>query len=110
MEARIEKLEAKMREVAALEISLYSALSLYMQPPVEGSCADKAIGKLLDPASGDKQPGSFLINLQKMALEDAFQLICPVRAGPICVVACQLLFQGSPEFQPEILASDPKLN
>ncbi|MBA0673096.1 hypothetical protein Goklo_029247 [Gossypium klotzschianum] len=62
-----------------------------MQPPVEGSCANKTIGKLFELASGDKQLGSFLINLWKMAFEEAFQLICPVRAGAMSVVACQLL-------------------
>ncbi|KAH1084354.1 hypothetical protein J1N35_024115 [Gossypium stocksii] len=82
MEARIEKLEAELREVAALEISLYSALSLYMQSPVEGSCANKSIGKLLELALGDKQPGSFLIDLQKMAFKDAFQLLALLEPEP----------------------------
>ncbi|KAH1084311.1 hypothetical protein J1N35_024072 [Gossypium stocksii] len=62
-----------------------------MQPQVEGSCSDKTLGKLLEPASGDKQPGSFLIDLRKMAFEDAFQLSFPVRAGAVNAVACQLL-------------------
>ncbi|MBA0861549.1 hypothetical protein Goshw_028936 [Gossypium schwendimanii] len=67
------------------------ALSLYMQPLVEGSCANKTIGKLLEPALGDKQSESFLIDLQKMAFKDAFQLLCPVRARAMSVIACQLL-------------------
>ncbi|PPR96124.1 hypothetical protein GOBAR_AA24560 [Gossypium barbadense] len=96
MGARIEQLEAELREVTALEISLYSvileqALSLYMQPQVEGSCSYKTLGKLLEPASGNKQPGSFLIDLRKMAFEDAFQLTFLVRAGATNVVAYQLL-------------------
>ncbi|MBA0858921.1 hypothetical protein Goshw_001742 [Gossypium schwendimanii] len=96
MAARIEQLEAKLREVAALETSLYSvileqALSMYMQLQVEGSCSDKTLGKLLEQASSDKQPGSFLIDLRKMAFEDAFQLTFPVRAEAMNVVASQLL-------------------
>ncbi|MBA0861548.1 hypothetical protein Goshw_028936 [Gossypium schwendimanii] len=96
MDARIKKLEADLWEVAALEISLYSvileqALSLYMQPLVEGSCANKTIGKLLEPALGDKQSESFLIVRIKMAFKDAFQLLCPVRARAMSVIACQLL-------------------
>lgn len=70
---------------------LFQALSLYMQPQVEGSCSYKTLGKLLEPASGNKQPGSFLIDLRKMAFEDAFQLTFSVRAGAMNVVACQLL-------------------
>ncbi|MBA0880944.1 hypothetical protein Goshw_022716, partial [Gossypium schwendimanii] len=57
-----------------------------MQPLVEGLCANKTIGKLFELASGDKQLGSFLINLRKMAFEEAFHLICPVRAGAMSVM------------------------
>lgn len=59
----------------------WQALTPYMQSPAEGSTASKKIGKLLGPALGDQQQGSFSINLWKNAFEDAFQRLCPVRAG-----------------------------
>ncbi|XWS59189.1 hypothetical protein CRYUN_Cryun08bG0100500 [Craigia yunnanensis] len=59
----------------------WQALTPYMQPPLEGSSASKTIGTLLGPALGDQQQGSFSIDLWKNAFQDAFQRICPVRAG-----------------------------
>ncbi|XVF56075.1 hypothetical protein PTKIN_Ptkin06aG0087600 [Pterospermum kingtungense] len=59
----------------------WQALTPYMQPPLEGSSASKTIGKLLGPAFGDQQQGSFSIDLWKNAFQDAFHQICPVRAG-----------------------------
>lgn len=59
----------------------WQALTPYMQSPSEGSSASKKVGKLLGPALGDQQQGSFSINLWKNAFEDAFQRLCPVRAG-----------------------------
>ncbi|XVE61207.1 hypothetical protein DITRI_Ditri06bG0021000 [Diplodiscus trichospermus] len=59
----------------------WQAFTPYMQPPLEGSSASKTIEKLLGPALGDHQQGSFSINLWKNAFQDAFQRICPVRAG-----------------------------
>ncbi|XWS43191.1 hypothetical protein CRYUN_Cryun16bG0081600 [Craigia yunnanensis] len=59
----------------------WQALTPYMQPPLEGSSASKTIGKLLGPALGDQLQGSFSIKLWKNAFQDAFQQICPVRAG-----------------------------
>lgn len=52
-----------------------------MQTPLEGSPVSKTIGKLLGPALGDQQQGSFSINLWINAFQDAFQRLCPVRAG-----------------------------
>ncbi|OMO57361.1 hypothetical protein CCACVL1_25810 [Corchorus capsularis] len=59
----------------------WQALTPHMQAPLEGSPASKTIGKLLGPALGDQQQGSFSINLWKNAFQDAFQRLCPVRAG-----------------------------
>ncbi|KAK8330028.1 hypothetical protein V6Z11_A11G366100 [Gossypium hirsutum] len=85
-----EQLRLKLQK-SHTRASTSKALSLYMQPQVEGSCSYKTLGKLLEPASGNKQPGSFLIDLRKMAFEDAFQLTFLVRAGATNVVAYQLL-------------------
>ncbi|KAE8697183.1 hypothetical protein F3Y22_tig00110630pilonHSYRG00146 [Hibiscus syriacus] len=57
------------------------ALTSYMQTPPEGSSVNRAIGKLLGPALGDQQQGSFSIYLWKTAFQDAFQRLCSVRAG-----------------------------
>ncbi|GLT88259.1 hypothetical protein SLE2022_062930 [Rubroshorea leprosula] len=57
----------------------WQAVTPYMQSPAEGSA--KMVGKLLGPALGDQQQESFSINLWKAAFQDAFQRICPVRAG-----------------------------
>ncbi|MBA0857544.1 hypothetical protein Goshw_013797 [Gossypium schwendimanii] len=59
----------------------WQALTPYMQTPLEGSPVSKTIGKLLGPALGDQQQGSFSINLWINAFQDAFQRLCPVRAG-----------------------------
>ncbi|XVF75842.1 hypothetical protein PTKIN_Ptkin13bG0219300 [Pterospermum kingtungense] len=59
----------------------WQALTPCMQAPPEGSSASKAIGKMLGPALGDQQQGSFSIDLWKNAFQDAFQRLCPVRAG-----------------------------
>ncbi|KAE8690000.1 Nucleolar protein gar2-related isoform 4 [Hibiscus syriacus] len=58
----------------------WQALTPYMQTPLEGSSVSRTIGKLLGPALGDQQQGSFSINLWKNAFQDAFQRLCPVRA------------------------------
>ncbi|CAK9172529.1 unnamed protein product [Ilex paraguariensis] len=52
-----------------------------MQSPAEDSNNNKTIGRILGPALGDQQQGSFSINLWKNAFQDAFNRLCPVRAG-----------------------------
>lgn len=52
-----------------------------MQSPVEDLYTTKSFGKVLGPALGDQQQGSFSINLWKSAFHDAFTKICPLRAG-----------------------------
>lgn len=52
-----------------------------MQSPAVGVSTSKTIGRLLGPALGDHQQGSFSINLWKIAFHDAFKRLCPVRAG-----------------------------
>ncbi|XP_019055955.1 PREDICTED: uncharacterized protein LOC104613015 [Nelumbo nucifera] len=58
----------------------WQTLTPHMQPPVEEMHTNKSFGKLLGPALGDQQQGSFSINLWKSAFQDAFQRVCPVRA------------------------------
>ena len=52
-----------------------------MQSPTENMSSSKTVGRLLGPALGDQQQGSFSINLWKIAFQDASQRLCPVRAG-----------------------------
>ncbi|CBI29891.3 unnamed protein product, partial [Vitis vinifera] len=59
----------------------WQTLTPHMQPPVKDSYTKKTIERLLGPALGDQQQGSFSINLWKNAFQDAFQRLCPVRAG-----------------------------
>ncbi|XP_050381658.1 uncharacterized protein LOC126798677 [Argentina anserina] len=58
----------------------WQALAPHMQSPVEHSSSNK-IARLLGPALGDQNQGSFSINLWKNAFQDASQRLCPVRAG-----------------------------
>jgi len=58
----------------------FQALTPYMQSPV-GNSSNKSIGKLMGPALGDHNQGNFSINLWRNAFQDAFQRLCPVRAG-----------------------------
>ncbi|KAF8395871.1 hypothetical protein HHK36_019826 [Tetracentron sinense] len=59
----------------------WQTLTPHMQPPVKDLYTNKSFGKLFGPALGDQQQGSFSINLWKRAFQDAFQRLCPVRAG-----------------------------
>lgn len=52
-----------------------------MQPPVKDSYTKRTTERPLGPALGDQQQGNFSINLWKSAFQDAFQRLCPVRAG-----------------------------
>lgn len=52
-----------------------------MQSPVDNLSNNKTTGRLLGPALGDQQQGSFSINLWKNAFQDASQRLCPLRAG-----------------------------
>ncbi|KAK7336601.1 hypothetical protein VNO77_17147 [Canavalia gladiata] len=58
----------------------WQALTPYMQSPA-GNPSNKSIGRLLGPALGDHNQGNFSINLWRNAFQDAFQRLCPVRAG-----------------------------
>lgn len=60
---------------------LFQTLTPHMQPPVKDSYTNKTIERVLGPTLGDQQQGSFSINLWKNAFQDAFQRLCPVRAG-----------------------------
>ncbi|CAL5193499.1 unnamed protein product [Lathyrus oleraceus] len=59
----------------------WQALTPHMQSSVVDSCSNKSIGRLLGPALGDHNQGNFSINLWRNAFQDAFQRLCPVRAG-----------------------------
>ncbi|RZR74800.1 hypothetical protein BHM03_00043804 [Ensete ventricosum] len=91
MEPRIEKLEEELREVAALEISLYSVI------PVHGSSAHKvhtSARRLSRPyihackywtqdkkATVARNIGSGLVLIAKSCGNDVSSRLCPVRAG-----------------------------
>ncbi|XP_031248019.1 uncharacterized protein LOC116105747 [Pistacia vera] len=57
----------------------WQVLTPYMQSP--SLTTNKNTGKLLGPALGDQQQGSFSINLWRNAFQEAHQRLCPVRAG-----------------------------
>ncbi|XP_009391818.2 uncharacterized protein LOC103977891 [Musa acuminata AAA Group] len=59
----------------------WQTLTPCMQSPLEDIYTPKSFGKLLGPALGDQQQGSFSINLWKSAFHDAFSRLCPVRSG-----------------------------
>lgn len=59
----------------------FQALTPYMQPSVGDSSANKSLGRLLGPPLGDQKQGSFSIDLWRNAFQDAFERLCPVRAG-----------------------------
>uniref|UniRef100_A0A6N2N8Y8 Dilute domain-containing protein n=2 Tax=Salix viminalis TaxID=40686 RepID=A0A6N2N8Y8_SALVM len=59
----------------------WQALTPHMQSPTGDLSSNKTTGRLLGPALGDQQQGSFSINLWKNAFQDALQRLCPVRAG-----------------------------
>ncbi|KAG2579817.1 uncharacterized protein LOC120678981 [Panicum virgatum] len=58
----------------------WQALTPHMQTPAEGSSTPKA-GRVLGPALGNQQQGTFSVNLWKAAFLDAFSRMCPLRAG-----------------------------
>ncbi|XP_021893962.1 uncharacterized protein LOC110811709 isoform X1 [Carica papaya] len=78
--AALEKIESWIFS-RIVESVWWQALTPHMQSPMEDSSTSKTIRKLLGPALGDQQQGSFSINLWKNAFQDAFQRLCPVRAG-----------------------------
>ncbi|OWM67204.1 uncharacterized protein LOC116207775 isoform X2 [Punica granatum] len=59
----------------------WQALTPYMQTPDGNSSSSKITGRLLGPALGDQQQGSFSIDLWRTAFQDALHQLCPVRAG-----------------------------
>ncbi|KAF5187656.1 Nucleolar protein gar2-like protein [Thalictrum thalictroides] len=59
----------------------WQTLTPHMQSPVDNTYSSKSNERLLGPSSGDHKQGCFSINLWRSAFEDAFQKLCPVRAG-----------------------------
>ncbi|KAF8403854.1 hypothetical protein HHK36_011960 [Tetracentron sinense] len=78
--AALEKVESWIFS-RTVESVWWQTLTPHMQPPVEDLYTNKSFGRLLGPALGDQQQGSFSIDLWKSAFQDAFQRLCPVRAG-----------------------------
>uniref|UniRef100_A0A804MKF6 Uncharacterized protein n=1 Tax=Zea mays TaxID=4577 RepID=A0A804MKF6_MAIZE len=56
------------------------ALTPHMQKRAEGSPTPKS-GRVLGPALGDQQQGTFSVNLWKAAFHDTFNRMCPLSAG-----------------------------
>uniref|UniRef100_A0A0D9X9J3 Dilute domain-containing protein n=1 Tax=Leersia perrieri TaxID=77586 RepID=A0A0D9X9J3_9ORYZ len=77
--AALEKIESWIFS-RIVETVWWQALTPHMQTPVEGSSTPKA-GRVLGPSLGDQQQGTFSVNLWKAAFHDAFNRICPLRAG-----------------------------
>ncbi|XP_068638700.1 uncharacterized protein [Aristolochia californica] len=78
--AALEKIESWIFS-RIVESVWWQTLTPHMQSPVEDIYTEKNSFRLLGPALGDQQQGSFSINLWKSAFQDAFQRLCPVRAG-----------------------------
>ncbi|KAH9624899.1 hypothetical protein KSS87_017002 [Heliosperma pusillum] len=64
-----------------IESVWWQALTPNMVSPVEELMSPKSMGKLMGPALGDQQQGTFSIELWKNAFQTAFQRLCPVRAA-----------------------------
>ncbi|KAH9302245.1 hypothetical protein KI387_013828, partial [Taxus chinensis] len=71
-----------------IESVWWQTLTPYMQCPTEVAFKEhrrlysrKSFEKLLGPELGNRQQGKFSIDLWKKAFLDAFQRLCPVRAG-----------------------------
>ncbi|KAJ4970482.1 hypothetical protein NE237_003581 [Protea cynaroides] len=78
--AALEKIECWIFS-RIVESLWWQTLTPHMQSPIDDLYANKSIGRLLEPALGDQQQGSYSINLWKSAFQDALQKLCPVRAG-----------------------------
>eukprot|EP00268_Persea_americana_P042813 TRINITY_DN4288_c0_g1_i1.p1 TRINITY_DN4288_c0_g1~~TRINITY_DN4288_c0_g1_i1.p1 ORF type:complete len:822 (+),score=204.43 TRINITY_DN4288_c0_g1_i1:453-2918(+) len=78
--AALEKIESWIFS-RIIESVWWQTLTPHMQSPVEDLYKVKSSGRLMGPALGDQQQGSFSINLWKSAFMDAFRRLCPVRAG-----------------------------
>ncbi|XP_050228021.1 uncharacterized protein LOC126677446 isoform X2 [Mercurialis annua] len=78
--AALEKVESWIFS-RIVESVWWQALTPHMQSPGGKLSSNKSFGRLLGPALGDQQQGSFSINLWTNAFRDAFQRLCPVRAG-----------------------------
>ncbi|KAL5708170.1 hypothetical protein ACHQM5_018994 [Ranunculus cassubicifolius] len=59
----------------------WQTLTPHMQSPTEGTYSSKGNGRVLGPSLGDQKQGCFSVNLWRSAFQDAFQKLCPVRAG-----------------------------
>nr|AFV66580.1 LSG [Saccharum hybrid cultivar] len=77
--AALEKIESWIFS-RIVETVWWQALTPHMQKRAEGSSTPKA-GRVLGPALGDQQQGTFSVNLWKAAFNDAFNRMCPLRAG-----------------------------
>ncbi|XP_002526750.2 uncharacterized protein LOC8278976 [Ricinus communis] len=78
--AALEKVESWIFS-RIVESVWWQAVTPHMQSPGGTLSSNKSFGRLMGPALGDHQQGSFSINLWNNAFRDAFQRLCPVRAG-----------------------------
>ncbi|XP_057982449.1 uncharacterized protein LOC131167655 [Malania oleifera] len=78
--AALEKVESWIFS-RIVESVWWQTLTPNMQSPVEDLCAKVTVGRFSGPALGDQHQGSFSVDLWKNAFQDAFQRLCPVRAG-----------------------------
>ncbi|XP_059668481.1 uncharacterized protein LOC132313633 isoform X2 [Cornus florida] len=78
--AALEKVESWIFS-RIVESIWWQTLTPNMQSPDEDLNTNKTPSRLLGPALGDQQQGSFSINLWRDAFQDAFKRLCPVRAG-----------------------------
>ncbi|KAJ7976827.1 Nucleolar gar2-like protein [Quillaja saponaria] len=76
----LEKVESWMFS-RIVESVWWQALTPHMQSPLGDSSKINFTGKLLGPSLGDQQQGIFSISLWRNAFQDAYQRLCPVRAG-----------------------------
>uniref|UniRef100_A0A1D1ZB01 Uncharacterized protein n=1 Tax=Anthurium amnicola TaxID=1678845 RepID=A0A1D1ZB01_9ARAE len=78
--AALEKIESWIFS-RIIESIWWQTLTPHMQSPVDDLHTTKTVGRLMGPALGNQDQGSFSINLWKNAFHEAFARLCPVRAG-----------------------------
>ncbi|XP_073151117.1 uncharacterized protein [Henckelia pumila] len=78
--AALEKVESWIFS-RIVESIWWQTLTPNMQSPGDDTTTNSNSERLLGPALGDQQQGSFSINLWINAFQDALKRLCPVRAG-----------------------------
>ncbi|ONK80800.1 uncharacterized protein A4U43_C01F21900 [Asparagus officinalis] len=78
--AALEKIESWIFS-RTVESVWWQTLTPHMQSPMDNVYPTRGHEKMLGPALGDQEQGSFSINLWNSAFHDAFTRLCPVRSG-----------------------------